>query len=283
MRRDVAAGFALVDHQAAGRLAQDLARLIRTDRILEFDVHGFRMTDEHGHPHASRRELDLRIENLLRLGDHLPLFLGRSVIHEDVDLGNKVEGDALGELLRLDRIRHEHGASLLEQFVHRFLACARHRLIGRHHHALDRRLVVQGLQRHDELGGRAVRVGDDILLRESLRGLGIDLRHHQRHVGIHAESGRIVDDDAALRANARRPFLRNGAARGHQADIDGAEIEMLERLALERLVAERDLDADRAGRGQRYDFRYGEAALGEDGEHFTADIAGGADHRDLKA
>ena len=39
-RRDVAAGLVLVDDQAAGRLAQDLARLLRRDRFLELDIDG---------------------------------------------------------------------------------------------------------------------------------------------------------------------------------------------------------------------------------------------------
>ena len=72
-----------------------------------------------------------------------------------------VEGDLLGEFHALDRIGDEHGAGLAEQFVHRVLARARHRLIGGHHHALDFRFVVQRLQRHDKLRGGAVGIGDD--------------------------------------------------------------------------------------------------------------------------
>ena len=58
---------------------------------------------------------------------------------------------------------------------------------------------------------------------------------------------------------------------------------MLERLALQRPVAERDLAADRGGRGQRHDLGDGKAALGENREHLAADIAGGAGDRDLEA
>ena len=84
--------------------------------------------------------------------------------------GNDVERDALGELLRLDRVGDEHRARLREQFVHRLLAGARHRLIGRDDDALDLRRVVQRLQRHDELRGRAIGIGDDVLLGEALGG-----------------------------------------------------------------------------------------------------------------
>ena len=83
-------------------------------------------------------------------------------------------------------------------------------------------------------------------LREALRRVGVDLRHDQRHVGVHAPGRGIVDDDAALRADLRRPFLRHRAARRHQADVGRREVVILERLALEDAVAERDLLADRA-------------------------------------
>src|SRR3977135_3798867 len=42
VRRDVAAGLALVDDDAAGRSAQNFARLIGGERVLELDGHGFR-------------------------------------------------------------------------------------------------------------------------------------------------------------------------------------------------------------------------------------------------
>jgi hypothetical protein len=51
------------------------------------------MADKDRHPHAGGRELDLRVDDLLGLGDHLPFFLGRAVVHEDVDMRDHVEGD----------------------------------------------------------------------------------------------------------------------------------------------------------------------------------------------
>src|SRR5262252_185830 len=63
--RDVAARLALVDHEAAWRAAQDLARFVRRDRLLELDVDRFRMSDKHRHAHAGGGELDLGVENLL--------------------------------------------------------------------------------------------------------------------------------------------------------------------------------------------------------------------------
>jgi hypothetical protein len=78
-----------------GAFAQDVARLVLVEELLELDVDRLGMAHEHRHPHAGRGHLDLGIEDLLRLDHHLPLFLGRPVLHEDVDLGNDVEGDLL--------------------------------------------------------------------------------------------------------------------------------------------------------------------------------------------
>src|SRR3546814_9429116 len=76
------------------------------------------MPDEHRHAHAGGGDLDLRIEDLLRLDRHLPLFLGRAVVHEDVDMGDDVEGDLLGEALALDRIvRSEEHTSELQSLM----------------------------------------------------------------------------------------------------------------------------------------------------------------------
>ena len=158
--------------------------------------------------------------------------------------GNDVEGDALGELLRLDRVGDEDRAGLREQLVHRLLAGAGDRLVGRDHHALDRGAVVQRLQRHDELGGRAVRVGDDVLLAEAPASPSAFTSGTTSGTSGSIAPGRgIVDDDAALGADLRRPFLRDGAARRHEADVRVGKIVVLERLALERPVAERDLRA----------------------------------------
>ena len=57
------------------------------------------MADEDGHAHAGRRDRDIGIEDLAGLDLHLPFLLGRAVVHEDVDMGDAVEGDLLGEAL----------------------------------------------------------------------------------------------------------------------------------------------------------------------------------------
>jgi hypothetical protein len=103
------------------------------------------MADEHRHPDAGGSELDLRIEDLLGLGRHLPLFARIARIHKHVYMRYDVEGDLLGELFRLRRIGDEDALRLIPQLVHRFLAGSRHRLIGRHHDPLDASKVMQRL------------------------------------------------------------------------------------------------------------------------------------------
>ena len=115
----------------------------------------------------------------------------------------------------------------------------------------------------------------------SLQRIGIDFRHHQRHVAVHAPGAGIVDHQAALGRDLGRPFLGDGAARRHQADIGALEIVIVERLDLEGAVAERDFGAHRAGRGQRHDFADRELALRQHRQHFAPDIAGRADHCDF--
>ena len=93
------------------------------------------------------------------------------------------------------------------QLVHGVLAGAGDGLVGRHHHALDGGVVVQGLQRHHQLHGRAVGIGDDVLLGVAGHRVGVDLGHDQRHVLVVAPGRGVVDDDAALGGDLGRPFL----------------------------------------------------------------------------
>jgi hypothetical protein len=57
---------------------------------------------------------------------------------------------------------------------------------------------------------------------------------------------------------------------------------VLERLALEDLVAERNLDAHALARCERDHLVGGKAPLGEDVQHLAAHIAGGAHDGDLE-
>ena len=238
------------------------------------------MADEHRHAHAGRGHLDVGIENLAGLGRHLPFLLGRAVVHEDVDMRDAVEGDLLGELFLLDGIVDIDPAGLVEELVHRLAAGAGDRLIGRDDDALDAREIVQRLQRHHHLDGRAIGIGDDAALLELPDRLRIDLGHHERHVLVHAEVRGVVDDDGARLGGARRVHGRDLGARREQRDVDAAKVEFVEVLDLEdRILAERHLAAGRALGGHGMDLGGGKGTLGEDAQHLASDRAGGADHR----
>ena len=56
---------------------------------------------------------------------------------------------------------------------------------------------------------------------------------------------------------------------------------MFERFDLQRPVAERHVHAHAAARGKRHHLVGGERPLGENVEHFPADIAGRADNGDV--
>src|SRR5690606_14238698 len=252
-RRDITAIFRTVENDYAGSFGQRLARLVGIERLLELDVDRLGMANENRHAHTGRRDPDRRVEDLLGLVDHLPLFLGRAVGHEDVDLRNYVERDLALELGGLRLLHLIDALRLSEELVHAFLACARYRLIGRHHHAADRHEIVQRLQGDHHLDGGAVRVGDDVPRRIAGERLGVDLRHHQRHVRLHPELRGVVDYDAA---GFGSPWGVNGGdlrAGRKEPDVHAAEIELGEIPHLEGLVlAERYFLADRVLGGERH-------------------------------
>ena len=119
--------------------------------------------------------------------------------------------------LGLVRIADEDVARLLEQLVHARLAGAGHRLVGRDDDALDLRRVVERLQRHDQLRGRAIRVGDDVLLAIAGDRFGVHLGHDQRHVRVHPVERAIVDHRAAGLRGLGHIDLRDFRAGGEQA------------------------------------------------------------------
>ena len=177
----------------------------------------------------------------------------------------------------------ENAFRLVPQLVHRLLARAGNGLIGRDHDALDRRSVVQRLQRDNKLRRGAIRVRDDVLLLEADDGVGVHLRHNQRHIQIHTPCARIIDDDAAGLADLRRPVFRHVAARRHQREIAFRKVERRKVLAFQRFVAKRDFHAGRAARGDGENLVHREFALVEDVQHFAAHIARGADDSDVIA
>ena len=106
-----------------------------------------------------------------------------------------------------------------------------------------------GREGDDQLRRRAVRIGDDVLAVVLGHVLGehvtVGLRHDERHVDVVAEGRRIIDHQAAGRADLRRPLLGDAAAGAHQREIAFREVELLEVVAFERFLAEADFAAER--------------------------------------
>ena len=100
------------------------------------------MADKDGNPHTGGGELDHRVQNLLGLDRHLPLFLGRAVVQEVVNVRNDVEGDLFAELLWWWCTEDEDALGLVPKLVHAFLARARDGLVGGDHNPLDPNLIV---------------------------------------------------------------------------------------------------------------------------------------------
>ncbi len=166
------------------------------------------MADEDRDADAGRADLDLRIEDLLGLDHHFHSSLVEPSSRKSPAWGMTLKAICLVKVARLGAVADEDVAALLEQFVHPRLAGAGDRLVGGDDDAPDRRGVVQRLQRHHHLRGRAIGIGDDVALAIAVDRLGIHLGHDQRHVRIHPEIGAVVDHRAARRGGDRRILLR---------------------------------------------------------------------------
>ena len=159
----------------------------------------------HGNAHGGGANGDGRVpQDLAGLVHHLHLFLGIAVGQENVDVREHVLVNGVGEFAAA--ATGTFGLHLLDAA----LAGAGDALVGAHHDALDAIDLVQGSEGQYHLDGRAVGVGNDVVLRGE--DIGIDLRHHQRHGGVHAPLGGIVHHVATHGGKLGGQFGRHGAA-----------------------------------------------------------------------
>ena len=185
-RRHIALILAAIDNKKARRGLKRSARFGLGNGAFKLNADCLRMADKDRHTHACGGHLDIRVEHFLRLDNHFPFFLGRPVLHEHINMRDDIKGDLLGEVFALQLIIDEDGAGLGEQLIHRRIAGTRNRLISRDNNPLNRRNIVQRLQRHHKLRRRAIRIGNNIALRIAVNMLRINLRHDKRHILIHA-------------------------------------------------------------------------------------------------
>ena len=173
-----------------------------------------------------------------------------------------VEGDLVRVELRLHRLAGGPLARLRVERGDAALAAARHGLVGADDDALDAGGVVDGLERHDHLDGGAVGRGDDA--RVGRQVVGVDLGHHERHVGVLAEHARLVDDGGAGRHGLRHELLADRAAGGEEGEVDAGERAGAELLHFQLGPLERQPAPGGARAGQQAQLADGEAALLED-------------------
>ena len=194
--------------------------------------------------------------------------------------GMTLKAICLVNLPRLVGIADEDVAALLEQLVHARLAGAGDRLVGRDDHALDRRRVVQRLQRHHHLRGRAIGVGDDVLASIAVDRVGIHLGHDQRHVRVHPVERAVVDHRAAGRGGAwaHGPCdTSEPAANSAMSQPAKSKCSMFWTLSSLPLSPKSMMSPVERGEATAATSSQREFALGEDVQHLAPDIAGRAD------
>ena len=109
----------------------------------------------------------------------------------------------------------------------------------------------------------------------------VDLRHDERHVGIHAKRRRVVDDDRAGLDGGRRELLRRAAAGREQADVDAREAGFsVSSCTGQILAAELHRLAGRARGREQLELLQRKLALLEAVKQLDADGARGTDDRD---
>jgi len=193
-------------------------------------------------------------------------------------MGETVEGNAMGIDLTGQLLVVEQGPHLGRQLLHRLLAGAGDRLVGGDHHPLDAGGIMQGLQHHHHLDGGAVGVGDDAFVLVQGDVLGIDLRHHQGHVRVHAPGAGVVHHHRAGRGGDGGILLADAAAGGKQGKVNALK-------GIPGKHVHRDLPAfvgegfaDGALGGQKPELAHRELAFLQTLHHLLAHRAGGAHH-----
>ena len=140
-------------------------------------------------------------------------------------------------------------------------------------------LTVHAVENDDGLYRRAVRVRDDPLVLRHRDVAGVDLRHDERHLRVHAPGGAVVDDDRAARRGDGGPLFGGLASRRKERDVNALERIFADRLHRYLFTVEDDLFARGARRGERYKLGDGEFTLFQRVEHFAPDEPRRSEHR----
>lgn len=111
--------------------------------------------------------------------------------------------------------------------------------------------------------------------------MGVDFRHDERDLVVHAEGGGVIDYDGACGGGVWGELFADVATCAEQGDVDAFEGIWGEFLDGDGFAFESDGFASAAGGGEEGKFTDGEGALFETAQHFHADCAGGSDDSDV--
>ena len=283
---DVVGGVVFQGHVRA--CSQRSLDVLHAYRAVELDVDALAVAAQDGHAHAGRSDLDaVVLKDLLGFDNHLPLFFGIALGHvievvplnKDVDVRDAVEGDLVCKGLGLKRLAGKQLSGLGLQLLHALGTCARRGLVAAHDDAVDVAKFAQRLECDDHLDGRAVGVCDDAVVLGD--GVGVDLGHDQRNIGLNAERRGVVDHYGASIVNGLAELLGDGRSGREERDIDaikGLVGHLLDgKLACGNLAAacKGELLAGRACGGQDADLAGRKIKLLKALEHLAANGAGG--------
>ncbi len=107
----------------------------------------------------------------------------------------------------------------------------------------------------------------------------VDFRHDQRHVGLHAERGRVVDHHRARLLAGLGEFARAGRPGAEERVVDIRKRRRAQFLDRQLLARELDRLAQRARRGERLQVADRKFPLLQRAQNLLPHRAGGADDR----
>ncbi len=207
-RHGIAVGFATVDNDNAFGFRPRFYSPFNTDRLLGLDPGGLAVGPQNGNTHTGGADSYIRrMHDLARLVEHLHLFLGISVVGEDVDMGNDIESELMDKFLDFHLPAGGYIGVLPDKLIHGGGSGSAGSLISSHSDTAYLRDVVDGLKSHNHLDCRAVRIGDYIPgRRESV--VAVDFGNNERNIVVHAESTRIINHQSAARCDNAGIFAR---------------------------------------------------------------------------
>ncbi len=188
-----------------------------------------------------------------------------------------------GDLVRVNFFDHlavlRPSAGLLLQLGDPGRPTARDGLVSRCDDRLQAKGLVQRVKPHQRDDRRAIRIGDDALVRESR--IRIDFRNHQGYLRIHPESRAIIDHDTAALGGLLPKKFRLRGPRTEDAGIQPLETLRSRFLYRPGLVSVGLRLTSRAGRGEQAQFRQREIPLVKKTNEFLTDCAGRSEDSDF--